>query len=107
MYPIQCKGGFSIPIKGGKFRIAGIEAVVSDPTADSQLAIVDDRNITGKQGFVLGTLENQTDILCNIKGLANMDATIGIMFPNSISTRNGISAFFTNIVAGSTIVYVE
>jgi len=107
MYPIQCCAGYSIPAKAGKFEILGMVAVANDITASSRFAIVDDENITGKQGFVLDSLTNKKRILGDIKGIASSDGTLGIIFPEAIKTRNGTSVYMENVVAGSLIVYTR
>jgi hypothetical protein len=91
------------------FRIHGIVATVADPTAASRIALVDDVNIKkfDTQGYVLGDLDNKQYVLCDFKGVANSDGTIGGILPEPIKTRHGLSAYFDNVVAGSVCVYSE
>ena len=106
MYPIKCAGGFSIPIKAGKFSVHGIVATVNDLTANSRIALVDDENIKGQsQGFVLGSLDNVKYVIADFKGVASVDGTIGGMLPEPVKVRHGLSAYFDNVVAGSVCVY--
>jgi len=107
MYPIQCYAGYSIPVKAGKFEVVGMTAVVTDITATSRFAIVDDENITGTQGFVLNSLTNKKRILADLQGIASSDGTLGIIFPEPMKTRNGLSVYMENVVAGSLTVYIR
>jgi hypothetical protein len=107
MYPIQCAAGFSIPLKGGRFSIVGINATIKDPTAVARIAIVDDPNIKATQGYCLDNLDNTINVLCDFKSVANTVGNIGEVFAEPIKTRYGTSAFFTNLVAGSVCVYRE
>jgi hypothetical protein len=109
MYPIKCAGGFSIPTKGGKFKIVGVCAAVADPTATAQIALVDDENINlgETQGYVLGDITNSKFILVNLKGIANESGNLEFSFPCDIKTRYGLSAYFDNLVPGSICVYEE
>lgn len=107
MYPIQCPGGFSVPAKAGKFEVLGFCVTVSDPTADSQFAIVDDSQIKESwvTGRVLTSLDNQNGILSNVKGLANIDTILSYEFSEPVKTRYGISIYGTNLLPGSVCVY--
>lgn len=106
MYPILCRGGYAIPIKAGKFKVFGVMATVDDTTASSQIALVDDPAIGDNlQGFVLSDVDETKNVIANVKGVGSVDGTIGIMLPEPIFVRHGLSAYFTNVVPGSICVY--
>ena len=107
MYPIQCPGGFPVPMKQGKFDVCGFCVTIADPTSNAQFAIVDDSEIKPEweTGRILGTLTNQKGILANLKGVANVDTVMSYDFTEPIKTRHGISIYGTNTLAGSVCVY--
>lgn len=111
MYPIQCKAGFPVPIKAGKFDILKIVVPINDMTADSRLVLVDDSTITenDKQGKVLGNLSNVKTILCDLKADGATSGAEGVLkadfSTNPIKTRYGLSLYYDNIIAGSVCVY--
>jgi len=110
MYPIQCAGGFSIPLKAGKFRIMGIKATISDPTAVARIMLVDDPDISknqSSQGYLISSASNQRRILADIKSVASTVGCLEADFPSPIKTRHGTSAYFTNVLPGSVCVYEE
>lgn len=110
MYPITCHAGFSVPIKAGKFRIAGVCATISDPTAEARLVLVDDVDIAANQaaqGYVLDNIDNQTKILVDLKSKADTTGVLEFTPYDCIKTRYGLSAYFTNLVPGSVCVYEE
>jgi hypothetical protein len=69
----------------------------------------DDENVSdGNFGVVrelteLGTIKTP---LINVKGIANADANLEVLFPETITFRRGSSIAFTNLVPGSTMLYV-
>jgi len=105
MYPLTCAGGFNVPAKSGKFEIAGFTVGISDPSADSYVAIIDG------PGLIIGSIEPPTEqrgIIARVD--ADASATEGTLswFPNeSVKTRNGTSLSFTNIKQGSFCLYVR
>ena len=107
MYTITCPGGFPVPAKAGKFEVYGFCVTISDPTLDSQFALVDDSSIDqgGDTGRLLTTLTDQKGILVNLKGLANIDTVLAYGFDEPIKTRYGLSIYGTNIKSGSVCVY--
>jgi len=110
-YPIHCVGGFSVPVKKGKFEVKGFTVTVSDPTIDSAFMIVDDPTIneddlTGKiigseaEGIALGT------VLAYVKGDGSAyTPTLEWCPPEPIKTRHGISVYALNTLAGACCVY--
>ncbi len=109
MYPLTCVGGFAMPVKAGKMEVVGFMVTVDDKTADSRFAIVDDPAIKSSDnwGQLLSTLTNQKKILADYKGQGNVDTILGVLFDEPIKTRNGISIFTDNVLAGSVCVYVR
>jgi hypothetical protein len=104
MYPITCAGGYPIPIKIGKMSIVGIVATVNDPTAASRITLVD--SAAGKE------LADDSDLkpaIVDLKGLANANGTIGVMFAEPIKLRDGVTIGrnTTNLIAGRTFVYIR
>jgi hypothetical protein len=104
MYILTCRGGYPIPLTPGterRIEIVGVRATVNDTTADSRLTLIDDY---GQVRTDVGT-----DItLCDIKGLADMDANLEVLFPEPLKTRKGIAATaVTNLIQGSILVYVR
>lgn len=104
MYINTCKGGYPCPLTRGeqtKIEVLGIRATVSDPTAVSQITLVDD----------IGQVRADTayDVtLVDCKGLANSDANLEVLFPEPLKTRNGIAATnITNLIQGSILLYVR
>ena len=112
MYVMQCQGGFNVPIRAGKFEICGIKATVETTSAAARLILADDTGIDtdDKFGRILpqATPYDYKVIFCDVKGLADVDGNLEVLFPEIFKTRNGISAIdTTNIVAGSLMVYVR
>jgi hypothetical protein len=109
MYIKECPGGFPIPAASGKIAIMGIIAAVKTTTSASEVAIVDDDAITSSDqtGRILSTLTNQTRVLKHLKGVASVDGTLGVLFPEPIKTRYGVSVYVDNTVAGSVCLYIK
>jgi len=113
MYPLTCPGGYSVPLKTGQYEIVGVRATVNDTTALSQIVLYDDGGIISNTGRILPTSfdpgssgKKKTVLVCNVKGIANLDANLEVLFPEPIKTRYGLSiSASTNIVAGSLQVY--
>ena len=110
MYPMECKGGFFVPIREGKFEVIGFQAVVSDTAAASQVTLIDDKEIAvgAKFGRILSdTYDVQTGFV-DIKGLANTDGNLEQFFPSPLKLRRGVSAVKTsNVVPGTLKLYVR
>lgn len=109
MYVQCCPGGFPMPFVRNKIKVIGLCATVSDPTAASQIIMWDDENVTdGNFGLVreLSEISSIKTPLINIKGLANADANLEVLFPETITFRRGSSIAFTNLVPASTMLYV-
>ena len=107
MYPITCVAGYNVPTASGRMEITGFCVTVSDPTAASQFAIVDDEDIKPdwKCGRLLTTITDKKHVLANIKGIANSDSVLSYEFAEPVKTRYGISIYATNMVLGSACVY--
>lgn len=103
MYPLQCKGGYPFPIQAGMKSIAGVMATVNDTTAASRLKLVDSSD---NKIVVDGDCKA---CIADLKGVANSDGTIGVMFPEAVKVRNGvaITSVSSNLVPGSVFVYVR
>lgn len=110
MYPLQCAGGFPLPIKAGKLEIYGVSAVVSDTTAASRLTLIDDRNLPegAVVGRVLGSDYDDDKGIIDIKGIASADGVLEQIFPEPLKLRHGLSSVnSSNLVAGTIKVYVR
>ncbi len=113
MYPLTCAGGYSVPLRGGLFEIVGVRATVSDPTVASQIVLYDDSGIDGKNGRILSSsfdpgkaARDKNALLCNVKGIADLDANLEVLFPEPLKTRHGVSASIsTNLRPGTIQVY--
>ena len=108
-YPMQCVGGFPMPLHVGKFEIVGISATADTSSGAAQLTLYDDRTILPTDLF--GKLVSQSDIyttkdmLIDIKVIAALDDHIAYMFDEPIKTRHGLSVSANNIKGGSICVY--
>jgi len=105
MYVLQCAGGYPIPLTSGgdayevRKEIMGVCATATSTAAASQLTLIDDY---GK----VKTDENIDVTLVDLKGVANVDGNISVMFPEPVKTRKGIAvSAATNLVQGSILVY--
>ena len=117
MYPVTCAGGYAVPLKAGSFEIVGLRATVNSPASASQIILYDDGGIPSgdKFGRILpsdfdpGTIDSKrVTQLCNIKGIANLDANLEVLFPEPIKTRFGTSvSILSNVVPGSVELYVR
>ncbi|MBU0959869.1 MAG: hypothetical protein KKB31_08020 [Nanoarchaeota archaeon] len=107
VYPLTCKAGYNVPVKQGKYEVTGFSVTVLDPAADSYFAIVDDEDIvqSSETGRLLTTLTGVKNVLCHIKGLANIDTLLSYEFSEPVKTRYGVSIYGSNMVAGSVCVY--
>lgn len=109
MQPLMCRGGYPMPICKGKHEIVAIIATVSDPTAASRINIIDSDDFKiVTDGLDLQYKDNRRTIF-DMRGLANADASIGIVFPEPLKTTRGISlnSLSTNLKAGMIFVYVR
>jgi len=110
MYPIQCAGGFSLPTKAGKFQVCGVVVTAQSTTVATQIILVDDIAIGDRDiGYILSAEEvvDKKKVLVNLKGIANVDGTIGVIFPEPIKTIYGLSMYSENTVPGSVCVYIR
>jgi len=112
MYIMQCPAGYAIPLKAGRYEIVGIKSTVNSTSSASRLILCDDKNISDgdKWGnFIDGTTPyDNANIFVDLKGIANLDANLEVLFPEPIKLRHGISAIVTtNLIAGSIMVYVR
>ena len=110
MYPIQCEAGFSLPTRGGKFDVVGVIATAKNTAVVTQIILVDDIAIgDSKYGKILSSEEvaEEKKVLVNLKGIADTDGQIGVMFSEPIKTRYGLSMYSTNTVPGSICVYIR
>ena len=108
MYPIECKGNFAVPIKAGSFVIRGVMLTAQSTATACRIVGFDDNAIgSDKQGKVLSStdLVDRKVPLFDLKGIANVDGTLGVMFPQGIKTRYGLSCYVTNTEPGKIFVY--
>lgn len=102
MYPITCAGGYPIPIKKGRFKIHGFLVTAKTTSLATRCTFVDGddfKEITDDQ--------TMKPVLADLKGLANAEDVIGVMFPEPIQVRDGITiSNGTNLIAGRTLVYI-
>ena len=111
MYPVICKGGFFNPASAvGKTVVVGVQASVSDLTADARLALIDDENIkVAKMGFIYGVDPEATYPLIDVQAQADQEGNIQVWFPEPLVFRYGVSvgANSTNIALGSMKLFVR
>ncbi|MFA5340134.1 MAG: hypothetical protein WC332_00010 [Clostridia bacterium] len=106
MYPITCAGGYPIPIKKGRFKIHGFLVTANTTSSATRCTFIDGddfKEIVDSQS----TLKSRP-ALADLKGLANAEDVIGVMFPEPIQVRNGIIiSNGTNLIPGRTLVYIS
>lgn len=109
MRPILCKGGYPIPIATGRMEIFGFSATVNSTAAASRITLVDSEDfkiIPDDQD--LNPVNNRRTF-SDVKGIANGDAILTVMFPEPYKTIKGVTIAdgTTNLVAGKNFVYVR
>jgi hypothetical protein len=104
MQPLLCKGGYPLPIGKGKKEIYGVVAAVNDTASASRLTLRDSNDFN-----VTPSAVNLKGIFADIKGLANADGVIGLMFSEPIKVIDGvcITSASTNLLPGRTFLYVR
>ena len=115
MYPVTCAGGFNAPAKAGKWELVGFTAMVDDPTAASELTLIDDPAIKSnmKAGFIYPTSEvaagtSKKHIIAGQEGHGSAYDTVLEWWPaEPVKLRYGLSLAFTNIKQGSMCVYTK
>ena len=111
MYVQTCKGGYPNPVGDlCKWKeLLGFRATVSDPTAASRIIFWDDDTFTeaSKMGKIVPTTYEGKTKIADVKGIANADANLEVLFPESIKLRYGLSIATDNIIAGTAIMYVK
>jgi hypothetical protein len=111
MYPLQCHAGFSMPVKAGKFEIAGFSVAAQDTAIAIQLVLVDDKNVSPTNdtfGKLLTSADGNKNVLVHRKGIVTYGVQIdSFMFSEPIKTRYGLSVRAENVKAGSLCVYVR
>jgi len=115
MYPLTCHAGYPMPVKAGKFEVWGFQATVRETGSDSQVTLVDDKNITvdnnnTKWGNLLTSTEaaeRPTHILEKKGYCIFNNGTLEYMLSEPIKTRKGISVYLTNINPGTLKVFVS
>lgn len=113
MYPITCAGGFNAPARAGKMEIVGFTAIVDDPTAASELTLIDDPAIKGsmKAGFIYSTDDvaagtEKKHIIGGQEGHGSAYDTVLEWWPaEPVKLRYGLSLAYTNIKQGSMCIY--
>lgn len=111
MYPMTCAGGYPVPIKGGRFEVIGFKATVNTTTSDSRVTLMDDPFINegDKQGRILtASYADRGTKFIDVKGMADIDANLEVLFPEPMKIRNGVSLIRAdNVVPGSMILYIK
>jgi hypothetical protein len=110
MYPLLCPGGYGVPVTGARVDVIGVRAAVSSPASASRLILLDDPDINGDNfGRILSDTapyDNYSGFIVDVKGVADVDGNLEVLFPEPIRLRYGISvAETTNLVPGSIMVY--
>jgi hypothetical protein len=76
---------------------------VNDTTVATRCTLVDSddfKELTDDQSL--------KGVLVDLKGLANAEGVMGIMFPAPIQVRDGVTVSnLSNVLAGRTIVYIQ
>jgi hypothetical protein len=102
MYHVTCAGGYALPIKTGRFEVLGYSCPVNDPTAVSQITLIDGDDFKP----VTDSSENRTFV--EKKGVANVNGNLEAWFPEPIKLRKGITlAVATNLKVGKMMVYAR
>jgi hypothetical protein len=110
MYPLTCRGGFPVPIKAGRFEVLGLRATVNTTTSNSRVRIIDDPSIKegDKWGKILSSdYTGAGTVIADVKGMADIDANLEILFPEPVKLRYGASLIAENTVPGSISLYVR
>ena len=109
MYPLTCYAGFPMPLKAGKFEIAGYSCAADDTTLAMELAIVDDNTIMPSDTFgkLLDNADDYKFKIVHRKAAITYGNQLKEQFSFPIKTRYGISISSTNIRGGSLCVYVR
>jgi hypothetical protein len=112
MKPLTCRAGYPMPFStkdGKRYEVWGFCATVSDTTAASRFTLVDspDFKIIANDKD-LNPVNNRRPIV-DVKGLANGDGYLSVIFPEPYKTIEGvvIAASTANLEAGKTFVYVR
>jgi hypothetical protein len=106
MYPITCAGGYPIPIKKGRFKIHGFLVTANNTASATRCTFIDSDDF--KQITDTASNLKNKPVIFDLKGLANAEDTIGVMFAEPVHVRNGITiANGTNLIPGRTLVFIE
>lgn len=100
-----------MPLKAGRFEILGVRATVNTTTSASRVKLIDDPAIGDNAKFgniYTSSYAGKGVTICDIKGMADIDANLEVLFPEPIKLRHGISLIQAdNIVPGSLVVYAR
>jgi hypothetical protein len=109
MQPLLCKGGYPLPIGKGMKYICGFVATVSNTAAASRLSLLDSAEYKIVDDGNDLQFKNSRRMICDVKGVANVDGTLKCMFPEPIKVLDGvtINSVSANLVAGRTFLYVR
>ena len=110
MYPIQCKGGnYAVPVLAGKFQIRGVLVTAQSTDTACRIVGVDDDTLTKSDKFGRLLSSTQRDEANNpifdLKGIADVNGTLGVMFPAPIKVIHGLSIYVENVEPGKNFVY--
>ena len=110
MYPLTCYAGFPMPLKVGKFEIAGFSCAAEDTAVAVELAVIDDQTLlpTDPFGKLLPNGDDYKVKIIHRKGIATYGVQIDSqVFTEPIKIRHGISIHTKNIKGGTLCVYVR
>ena len=109
MQPLMCAGGFPMPIKKGRFEIYAILATIDDTTVESRITLIDSEDFKIVPDSNDMQYKDSRRMIFDMKGLANADGCIGMVFPEPIKVIKGISlnSLSNNLTAGKTFVYTR
>ena len=104
MYPIQCHGGYSLPIKAGKFEVLGVQIPASSTAVATRITLRD-----SAASKVVTDAPESGSVIFDGQGIANGDGAISVMFAEPIKVRNGVTVDdnFSNGTAGKNCVYIR
>lgn len=110
MYPLTCYAGFPMPLKVGRFEIAGFTCAAENTALAIELAIVDDERIKPSDlfGKMLDSPNDYKTKLVHRKGIVTYGVQIDSPhLSEPIKTRHGISIYSSNVKGGSLCLYVR
>lgn len=107
-YPLQCAGGYPVPLKAGRFEIWGYSAAPDVIGTATEVAIFDDVTIRPGDNFgrLISTFDENTKA-CLWYDKVPAGTSPGWQLAEPIKTRYGISIYTSNIKGGSLCLYAR